>query len=237
MAALPYTDGKNGNGIRNVTELLAYLRLNPVAFHDFSFMNSYAMLINSSEDARASIFSLFDAADHHIAHNKFKTNGKYQCSYNDFCAMQRKIVEQSLSRVPIYAAPIGTTCGCGMPPVEFCANAMIYLDSSGPELTSCAVGQMLYLENMRTKLEVPGPCASCGKPATCFCGGCATVSYCGRECQRKHWKTHKLICKTIVPADGVRGTRLTHSTAQTDPHFMRRVELFKEKKPYWEPLP
>ena len=26
------------------------------------------------------------------------------------------------------------------------------------------------------------------------CGGCREVHYCSRECQRKHWKTHKPEC-------------------------------------------
>jgi hypothetical protein len=29
------------------------------------------------------------------------------------------------------------------------------------------------------------------------CGGCKKVEYCGRECQRKDWKTHKKVCRSL----------------------------------------
>ena len=38
-------------------------------------------------------------------------------------------------------------------------------------------------------------CKICNaKPAT-PCGGCSAVSYCGKECQKTHWKDHKAKCK------------------------------------------
>jgi hypothetical protein len=229
MATLPYTDGSNGNGICKLSELLVYLSSYPLAFHDLNFIKSYARLINSSDDMRASFFSAFDASDHTNAHEILKD--KYCCNLNTFCAMRRKGLEQILSRVPIYTA--GMTCGCGIPPVEFCTNVTIWLDPSGPEVVSCAAVQMLLLENMRVKLKVPGPCAVCGEQKTKLCNGCSAECYCSTECQRKHWNTHKLICKTIVP----RENRLTVAMAASDPQFKRRVALLKEKKPYWEPLP
>jgi len=44
-------------------------------------------------------------------------------------------------------------------------------------------------------------CAQCGEPKTMErkmwkCGGCLVVKYCGTECQKKHWKRHKPICKS-----------------------------------------
>ena len=41
-----------------------------------------------------------------------------------------------------------------------------------------------------------GPlCALCGKGgAQSKCGDCREVSYCSRDCQKAHWKTHKLEC-------------------------------------------
>jgi hypothetical protein len=40
-------------------------------------------------------------------------------------------------------------------------------------------------------------CAACGtRAAELFkCNGCHSVSYCDKECQRKHWPTHKQACK------------------------------------------
>lgn len=57
--------------------------------------------------------------------------------------------------------------------------------------------------NVKVKTEkAPKPaqqeerCASCGSPASGNkCGSCKSVSYCGRDCQRAHWPTHKAECK------------------------------------------
>eukprot|EP00816_Leptocylindrus_hargravesii_P002931 CAMPEP_0196818426 /NCGR_PEP_ID=MMETSP1362-20130617/65517_1 /TAXON_ID=163516 /ORGANISM="Leptocylindrus danicus, Strain CCMP1856" /LENGTH=398 /DNA_ID=CAMNT_0042196527 /DNA_START=15 /DNA_END=1211 /DNA_ORIENTATION=+ len=51
-------------------------------------------------------------------------------------------------------------------------------------------------------------CANCGKNnddlkdspgggELSTCGGCSTVSYCGRDCQRQNWPIHKSLCKQI----------------------------------------
>ena len=38
-------------------------------------------------------------------------------------------------------------------------------------------------------------CALCGKGgAQSKCGDCREVSYCSRDCQKAHWKTHKSVC-------------------------------------------
>lgn len=45
----------------------------------------------------------------------------------------------------------------------------------------------------------PTESKSCAFYATenCFkkCSGCKEVFYCSPECQKKHWKVHKQICK------------------------------------------
>jgi hypothetical protein len=38
-------------------------------------------------------------------------------------------------------------------------------------------------------------CAVCGNPSKKKCFGCGKVRYCGKDCQKKHWKTHKKVCK------------------------------------------
>lgn len=32
---------------------------------------------------------------------------------------------------------------------------------------------------------------------SCVCGGCRVAHYCGRACQRKHWKQHKPVCEGL----------------------------------------
>jgi hypothetical protein len=47
-----------------------------------------------------------------------------------------------------------------------------------------------------TPLAPQGKCAFCGKQKEKLlaCGKCKKVKYCGADCQRKHWKTHKGQC-------------------------------------------
>jgi hypothetical protein len=51
----------------------------------------------------------------------------------------------------------------------------------------------------REWLSPPRPgqlCGSCQTSSTnAHCGRCKIVRYCSKECQRKHWKEHKLTCK------------------------------------------
>lgn len=41
-------------------------------------------------------------------------------------------------------------------------------------------------------------CANCGALATERCGHCRVETYCGRECQAKRWKIHKVMCRQIT---------------------------------------
>merc|ERR1712032_52225 len=48
----------------------------------------------------------------------------------------------------------------------------------------------------------PSPCAYCGEYAAWTkCGACDAV-YCGRKCQKKDWKAHKLVCSGQPSAEG-----------------------------------
>lgn len=38
-------------------------------------------------------------------------------------------------------------------------------------------------------------CAVCEKQSKKFCSRCKKINYCSIECQRAHWKTHKLMCQ------------------------------------------
>ena len=44
------------------------------------------------------------------------------------------------------------------------------------------------------RLRKYGPCAMCDGLGSMRCSKCKQVHYCGRECQRKHWATHKQEC-------------------------------------------
>ena len=41
-------------------------------------------------------------------------------------------------------------------------------------------------------------CFVCGKQSNIhWCANCRSVAYCGRKCQKKHWKKHKKVCKAL----------------------------------------
>lgn len=43
---------------------------------------------------------------------------------------------------------------------------------------------------------MPGACCSCAKPDSGLaCSRCKKAIYCGPDCQKKDWPTHKLTCR------------------------------------------
>ena len=47
--------------------------------------------------------------------------------------------------------------------------------------------------------EVPvGDCAVCSTIAKAICTGCKNIFYCTRDCQKKHWASHKEDCKSLL---------------------------------------
>ena len=42
----------------------------------------------------------------------------------------------------------------------------------------------------------PGYCAACYRPASSTCRRCGVSYYCGKNCQKSHWKYHKRFCTT-----------------------------------------
>ena len=49
------------------------------------------------------------------------------------------------------------------------------------------------------KLQIPtGDCNVCDKLAKNLCSACKYVFYCGRDCQKKDWNSHKEDCKAFA---------------------------------------
>ena len=48
---------------------------------------------------------------------------------------------------------------------------------------------------LRMELCCGGLSHDCDKPVRNQCGGCLTMAYCSRTCQKAHWSTHKSTCK------------------------------------------
>lgn len=51
-----------------------------------------------------------------------------------------------------------------------------------------------------TKKKPRHRCANCGEKTAVIkkCADCGTVKYCSRECQKQHWKVHKVDCKILT---------------------------------------
>lgn len=43
-------------------------------------------------------------------------------------------------------------------------------------------------------------CQNCGKPCTLKCGKCQAMYFCGADCQKAQWPSHKAICKRVAQA-------------------------------------
>ena len=55
-----------------------------------------------------------------------------------------------------------------------------------------------FVEKRQMRSQVGIQCSNCGKRgAKKMCASCDASYYCDAECQRRHWKTHKVICNTI----------------------------------------
>lgn len=115
----------------------------------------------------------------------------------------------------IYAKPSDaslTLCSCGkgkdLPPlfmhsVEL-ANAMGGQLPVHPLVYRAALSPLYappdassFVEKVKTAAAAvsAGKCAKCGKKGkSLICTRCKNISYCSKECQRSHWKTHKPAC-------------------------------------------
>jgi MYND finger len=73
-------------------------------------------------------------------------------------------------------------------------------------------------------------CLTTTKP-TALCANCHETSYCGKECQKADWKTHKQRCKLITKAHEVVRRMLLNKNTPSE----RLQKLFEnESHPMWE---
>jgi len=70
---------------------------------------------------------------------------------------------------------------------------------------NCSQKAMAYMTTHFSKAEANqkradrGACEVCEKvDGSMRCAGCKQVNYCGKECQRKDWKSHKSVCGKSV---------------------------------------
>ena len=71
-----------------------------------------------------------------------------------------------------------------------------------------------------------GLCPSCFKIGEhSACSGCLMVSYCSRECQKKHWRQHKDMCKALTKIRGSSTQHLFHNDPSAQPKVTKTLEL------------
>ena len=71
-----------------------------------------------------------------------------------------------------------------------------------------------------------GLCPSChGVGEHSSCSGCLMVSYCSRDCQKKDWKTHKNLCKTLSKLRGGNKNHLFHNDPAAQPQVTNALQI------------
>jgi hypothetical protein len=61
------------------------------------------------------------------------------------------------------------------------------------ELTKNEIGFITIYEKIND--EEKKICSLCAKKANSYCSQCFVVGYCSEQCQKTHWKVHKMHCK------------------------------------------
>ena len=108
----------------------------------------------------------------------------------------------------------GPCSWCGLPTGDFCEwcpldsdPATLLCSTCGWRIGQCRLCRILHLQDgLRTVKPPSGSatfgthrCATCGRQGVHLqhCQGCLVVRYCNRECQKKDWNEHKLVCKYL----------------------------------------
>jgi hypothetical protein len=111
-----------------------------------------------------------------------------------------------------YKIELHSVCSCGIGKVQ--PDFLQEWAEFAPKVVRCAVSPLLpepFIEQTREQLlskyhasvaklrrnidSNNKPCAACGSITATKCGRCNKVYYCGKECQRRDWKSHKRECR------------------------------------------
>mmetsp|Transcript_36727 Transcript_36727/g.105783 ORF Transcript_36727/g.105783 Transcript_36727/m.105783 type:complete len:273 (+) Transcript_36727:154-972(+) len=78
--------------------------------------------------------------------------------------------------------------------------------------------------------EQAPPCVMCLAPATKQCSGCHAFWYCGRDCQRKHWKSHKTDCGRVKDLQEMTAKKLLVELEDREREFHKVTELVRQHR-------
>lgn len=87
--------------------------------------------------------------------------------------------------------------------------------SDDGDFSMCTCATLPVLNVAEQPLMGKHRCQGCGESATRQCSGCLVTWYCGRSCQRVHWKSHKTCCERLSGCDRCQkpmGTGVVSST-------------------------
>ena len=66
---------------------------------------------------------------------------------------------------------------------------------------TCDMGDSI-MDGLSAPIQRASECVICNGPASSKCSKCKAVSYCGRDHQKQHWKTHKKECAHLANNSG-----------------------------------
>lgn len=81
---------------------------------------------------------------------------------------------------------------------------------------------------MEDRVEVP--CVMCLKIATKQCSGCHSFWYCGVECQRKHWRSHKMECGKVAEIQNMGPKQMVDKLEEEEKKFLKAQEIVRQHR-------
>ncbi|KAH7832368.1 putative zinc finger MYND domain protein [Monocercomonoides exilis] len=76
----------------------------------------------------------------------------------------------------------------------------------------------LYTQSFYSEVSSGSKCGFCGKKAQNRCSKCRSVFYCSVDCQRKHWKIHKLECDKLKEEKEKEERQMKEKEEKQKPH-------------------
>jgi len=74
------------------------------------------------------------------------------------------------------------------------------------------------------------PCVMCLAPAKKQCSGCHGFWYCGVECQRKHWRTHKMDCGRVKELQNMTPKKLLADLEEKEREFQVVSDIVRKHR-------
>jgi hypothetical protein len=206
----------------SVTELKAFLNKRNVSLVGVAEKYELVALAHSAQAVQDHVFAMFAHMDRAlITHALESTRGNIELAIEALLAMNHDGSGSSAPKDRITESQLETIAKdlCErFKNAEVEAELKLKTALSGPSLALLPSAASENESRAATPpLEALPDCDVCGEPATDTCAGCLATHYCGRACQRKHWREHKAPCKALpVFLKGQAVSKLQDELAQQD---------------------